>query len=133
MSFKFIATLFLVLSSSISIASDSCNEVDNNLQLIDCTRQQFENSNKALHSQQDALESSILSLYKADLMLGNKLVEATREAQAAWLMYRDKQCVVTVFEIETTSPVYETSTQACLTKMNHARIKQLKDLAQSYD
>lgn len=123
----------LLFASSISSAALNCQKVTNNLHSMDCIQQQFYLSAKALELKQDILESSITSAYSADRKLAMALLSATREAQTAWLHYRDKQCEVSVFEIEEGSPAYETSKQACMIGLNQQRIEQLEVLAHNYE
>ena len=133
MLYKKIFLVLLLFYSSAPFASALCESIDNELQNMECLSKRFYMLEQKLIASQKDLESNVLSYYSADLSLGKQLVEAMRSTQHLWLQYRNQQCQVLLFEIEKSSPSYESSMQACVVDFNRDRINQLESFKDNFN
>ena len=77
-----------------------------------------------------SFEKRANQLYAPDPALGKELIDKVRNAQDAWLSFREKNCSVEAFEIQVGTPAYITTVNNCIILMNAERIKVLKKLLQ---
>lgn len=76
----------------------------------------------------ESFEKRAKQVYAADPALGKELIDKVRNAQDAWLSFREKNCSVEVFEIQKGTPAYITTMNNCIILMNAERLKALKKL-----
>lgn len=108
--------------------SIDCSKVTISPELDDCIKKKAQASNSLLAAELMGFEDRTRRNYAADLKLGNALINKVKEAQKAWVSYRDKNCPVEAFEIEEGTPAYITTVNSCIIRMNDERIKVLKKL-----
>ena len=132
---QFIILLFFITScmaqppmtSSVSDELD-CSEISASMQLDDCVYKAMMTSNTDLMNELARFEVRAASVYEADPALGKELIDVVRQAQDAWVSFRDTNCRVDAFEVEEGTPAYITTMNNCIIRMNAVRIEELKRL-----
>jgi len=137
---RLLSVFILLISSSACIAQPSnvastsgeadCSVISVSPQLDACVKMKMLNSNEKLLAEMISFEKRTKELYAPDPKLGKELIDTVREAQDAWLNFREKNCNVEAFEIEKGAPAYITTVNNCIILMNVERIKVLKKLLQ---
>lgn len=107
-----------------------CTNINTSPQLDDCVYKGMMNSKNLLSNEYLSFEKRAKNVYAADSKLGKELIKIVREAQDAWIAFRDKTCKIEAFEIEKKAPAYATTINNCVIRMNIERIKELKNLMQ---
>lgn len=133
-----LSVFLLVISTSACMAQPpndiaSKNEIDctvisNSLQLDNCVNKKMLNSNALLLAETTRFEKRAKKIYMPDPDLGKELIDKVRNAQDAWLSFREKNCSVEAFEVQEGTPAYITTVNNCIILMNAERIKVLKKL-----
>jgi len=137
---KLLTVFLLIISSSACMAQPSnvtsstgdvdCSVISISPQLDACVHKQMLNSNVQLLTEMKNFENRSNELYKPDPKLGKALIETVREAQDAWLKFREKNCKMEAFEIQKGTSAYITTVNNCIVRMNEERINILKKLLQ---
>ena len=91
-------------------------------QLDECIRLRVETSNTNLTNEVKNLEKRIQNTYRQDPNLGKKLTKKIHYVQDAWSVFRNLNCNMEAFEIETGTSAFITSVNYCTTRMNEERI-----------
>lgn len=107
-----------------------CTTISISPQLDECIHKQMLSSNARLLAEMRSFEKRAKHLYAPDPALGKELIDKVRNAQEAWLRFREKNCSVESFEIQVGTPAYITTVNNCIILMNAERIKVLKRLIQ---
>lgn len=115
-------------TTSLVVDDSDCTEIRSSYQIDDCIHKEMMNSNVLLSNALISVEKRVEQAYAADLQLGQELIEIVREAQYAWLGFRDKDCKIQAFEIEKDTPAYVTTINNCVIQMNDNRIEELKNM-----
>jgi len=105
-----------------------CTDIQTSAQVDHCVKKEMEASNTLLSNTSLSLEKRIKLAYSANLKLGTELIEISRNAQTAWLTFRDQSCKINTFEVEEGTPAYITATNDCIIQMNTHRIDELNEL-----
>ncbi|GAA6169843.1 lysozyme inhibitor LprI family protein [Sessilibacter corallicola] len=109
-------------------AEPDCSAIETSAQLDNCIHKDTMNSEITLVNELKNFENRVMQLYSADLALGQEFIAVVREAQNAWLVFRDKSCKIEAFEIEKDSAAYITTINNCTLQMNSKRIEVLNNL-----
>lgn len=115
-------------TTSLIVDDSDCTDIRSSSQIDDCIHKEMMNSNVSLSNALVSVEKRVEQAYAADLQLGQELIEIVREAQHAWLAFRDKDCKIQAFEIEKDTPAYVTTINNCVIQMNDNRIEELKNM-----
>jgi uncharacterized protein YecT (DUF1311 family) len=105
-----------------------CTDINTSSQVDDCIHMDMMNSQTLLSNELLNFEKRVKHVYEADQKLGKALIQIVREAQDAWITFRDKNCKIEAFQIEKEMPAYVTTINNCVIQMNTRRIEELKSL-----
>ncbi|MFN3988522.1 MAG: lysozyme inhibitor LprI family protein [Rhodocyclaceae bacterium] len=134
---KVLIASVLVIATSICVApvrADSfadegdCTDVVSSAQIDACSKQEVLYSMQLLADELASLELRVVRAYVADRTLGGELVELVREAQNAWVSFRDGTCRLEAFELEPEAPAYATTVNRCVARMNAERVEVLRGI-----
>ena len=133
---RILPILLIVLTSSACMAQPpntsmektDCTVIKNSLQLDNCIHKKMLASNSLLLTEMKSFEKRAKKIYTPDPVLGKELIGKVRNAQNAWLSFREKNCSVEAFEVQEGTPAYITTVNNCIIHMNGERIKVLKKL-----
>lgn len=111
----FVLSLGLFVAPKNSAAND-CDILVSPREMLECYGQQFKNANREL----DDL------LQRLNKVLNAKEQKAVKEAQAAWVTYRDAHCrsISLPYSPGSITPAVRA---ACLAKLTRQRVKELSD------
>ncbi|MBD2781052.1 lysozyme inhibitor LprI family protein [Xenorhabdus szentirmaii] len=128
------SAMFFLLFFSISCFAENgfsegmCSDIDNSDQVYLCSTKKLSESDMILNNEYKELISNINYEYKRDEKLRKEYIHKLKLAQRAWISFRDKNCDVKAFQIESQSQTYETLINDCKNKMTLARIEEIKEL-----
>lgn len=135
---KLLHTFLLVVSATSCMAQPSkttlladefdCTDINTSSQLDDCIHKEIMSSITLLSNEFVSFEKRSKHVYAADPKLGKELIEIVREAQDAWITFRDRNCKIEAFEVEKETLAYITTINNCVIRMNTGRIEKLKNL-----
>lgn len=123
-----IIPLFLFFISFALQASDVCYNVQLSEQIFLCSKKTFENSDIELNKTYKTVLSTVRKEYNSQPDLKTEFVEKIKNAQKAWITFRDTNCVVYSFQIDESSQAYETSMYSCKNDMTRRRIEELNGI-----
>ena len=98
-----------------------CSDIRASAQVDDCLRSERLKSQAVLDAGAAEFQAYISDLYEADPALGEQLSETVTEAQQAWLLFRDANCMVEAFEAEEGTPLQQSLINSCVARMNAER------------
>ena len=137
---KLLSFFLFIISASACVAQPTnvkpstdeldCTTISISPQLDKCIHKKMLSSNARLLAEMGSFEKRANQLYAPDPALGKELIDKVRNAQDAWLSFREKNCSVEAFEIQVGTPAYITTVNNCIILMNAERIKVLKELLQ---
>ena len=137
---KLLSFFLFIISASACVAQPTnvkpstdeldCTSISISPQLDKCIHKKMLSSNARLLAEMGSFEKRANQLYAPDPALGKELIDKVRNAQDAWLSFREKNCSVEAFEIQVGTPAYITTVNNCIILMNAERIKVLKKLLQ---
>lgn len=107
---------------------NSCDNVSTSQQVFECSKEQRSAADLKLNEEYKSLQDRIRSQYRANTALMNELLTNVKNAQIAWISFRDKNCALYAFEIEPSKPAYKTTINNCFAKMSVDRGTELKSL-----
>lgn len=135
---KLLSVFLFIISASACVAEPTniksstdkldCTTISISPQLDECIDKQMLSSNARLLAEMGHFEKRAKLVYAPDPALGKELIDKVRNAQDAWLSFREKNCSVEAFEIQVGTPAYITTVNNCIILMNAERIKVLKKL-----
>jgi uncharacterized protein YecT (DUF1311 family) len=128
LAFSVTACIAQPLKAASQADESDCKNITTSPQLDDCVRKDRINSDALLLNEFSNFEKRAKQMYAADLKLGNELIATVRNAQDAWITFRDRSCKIEAFEIERETPAYATTFSNCVIRMNTGRIEELKKL-----
>ncbi|KFB08653.1 lysozyme inhibitor LprI family protein [Nitratireductor basaltis] len=117
MSFRFVACAALLLSTLTPAAALDCSNAITQAEMNQCTAQSLEEADQALNEAYGELVAG----YAEQEDLRNAL----RDAQRAWIRFRDAECDFRTFSSRTGS-IYPTVRAGCLEDLTKARTEQLR-------
>ena len=129
---KSLLSLLLVVFSTACMAQSldkvDCSTITISPQLDDCVKKQLKGSNIRLKNELEKFEKRTKQDYAADLKLGKARINKVKQAQKAWVKFRDLNCKVEAFEIEEGTAAHITTVNNCIIRMNAEIIKILEKL-----
>jgi uncharacterized protein YecT (DUF1311 family) len=111
--------------------ADVCHNITTSEQVFLCSKNKREKADKYLNEQYLLLLSKINSVYVNDDLLKQEFLNKTKMAQRAWLKFRDANCEIYSFQIDSKTQAYQTSLNECITKMSESRGRELSEISNS--
>lgn len=121
---KYIA-LFYLFFSVMSYGADSCQDITVSDQVFLCAKNKKDAVDEYLNEQYQSLLSKVNSEYANDDLLKREFLSKIKTAQRNWLKFRDTNCELYSFQIDTKSQAYQTSLNECIAKMSESRGREL--------
>lgn len=118
-------TLFYLFFSVMSYGADICQDITVSDQVFLCAKNKKDVADKYLNEQYQSLLSKIDSEYVNDDLLKREFLSKIKTAQRNWLKFRDTNCELYSFQIDTKSQAYQTSLNECIAKMSESRGREL--------
>ncbi len=110
--------LILGFGAGAARAAEDCSDLANQAEMNACYARQLKVADTALNSVYNKLMGK----------LGDKAKARLREAEQAWIAYRDKECAFETMGTEGGS-IHNAMLAACLRRITDAHTKELKDQA----
>lgn len=121
---KLILSLFLSFPFLLQ-ASEECNHTLSSDQVYTCSKESLEDSDTKLNNTYKKVLLNIRKEYSLHSELEEKYINKIKSSQRAWIDFRDKNCEVFSFQIDTKTQAYETSMNSCKNDMTRKRIAEL--------
>ena len=121
--------VFILLYSSFSHGADICSNITTSDQVVMCTESKKASADKYLNEQYSALIFKVNSKYVVDDSLRTELVNNIKVSQRNWIKFRDSNCKLYSFQIDSKSSAYQTIFNECVAKMSESRGKELAELS----
>jgi len=123
---KFLCCLFFI-SFAIQ-ANDECSNIQLSDQVFSCSKKAYENSDAQLNNTYKKIITIITEEYKNQPNLKSEFIEKIKISQRAWISFRDANCAVYSFQIDSKSQAYETSIYSCKDDMTRKRTVELNSI-----
>jgi uncharacterized protein YecT (DUF1311 family) len=127
---KYIASGGLLFAATCAYgASDqstSCASAKISAEVDTCVARQYAEADRKMNTVYTQVMAQIDRDYKPEPRLGKELKAKIKNAQLAWLSFRDAQCAVEAFEIEQDKPAHTTTVKACMNRLTVERTTQLE-------
>lgn len=111
--------------SAFSHGADVCTDIKNSDQVYLCAENKKSDADRYLNKQYSELLAKINAEYVNDEVLKKELVSNVKTSQRDWIKFRDSNCKLYSFQIETNSPAYQTAINECVARMSESRGKEL--------
>jgi len=121
---KRVAVTFLFYTA-FSHGANVCSDIKNSDQVYLCSESKKSEADKYLNKQYSDLLTKINSEYVNDDALRNELVTNIRASQRDWVKFRDSNCQLYSFQIDSNSPAHQTTLNECIARMSESRGKEL--------
>lgn len=115
----------LLFYSAFSYGSDVCRDIKTSEQVYACSNIKKNEADEYLNKQYSGLLSKINSEYVNDDALRRELITNLKISQRDWIKFRDSNCKLYSFQIESDSPAHQTTINECVAKMSANRGKEL--------
>ncbi|MCC4107086.1 lysozyme inhibitor LprI family protein [Serratia ureilytica] len=120
---RIIATFLLY--SAFSHGADVCNDIKNSEQVNLCSESKKSDADTYLNKQYSGLLAKINTEYVNDDVLKKELLDNVKTSQRDWIKFRDSNCKLYSFQIESNSPAHQTAINECVARMSESRGKEL--------
>nr|BFD44373.1 DUF1311 domain-containing protein [Pseudomonas sp. FFPRI_1] len=114
--------------TSAQAASLDCTQISVSEQVDRCAQQDKERADAALNQSYQALLERVHNLYPSSLLQEQEYLGKLKNAQRAWIKYRDSTCVLEAFEVEPGKPAHATLINLCVTRLSNERTRYLDQL-----
>lgn len=121
-----VVTMFF---STLSYGADVCSDISNSVQVGLCSESKKNEADKYLNEQYSSLMAKINAEYINDVGLRNELIANVKISQRNWIKFRDSNCKLYSFQIDSNSPAYQTTINECVARMSESRGKELAALS----
>ncbi|KAF0861813.1 lysozyme inhibitor LprI family protein [Pseudomonas sp. LD120] len=105
-----------------------CVNISVSEQVERCARQDKELADNALNQSYQALLGRVHTQYPSHMLQEQEYLSKLRNAQRAWIKYRDHTCVLEAFEVEPGKPAHATLINLCVTRLSKERTRYLEQL-----
>ncbi|NBF03647.1 DUF1311 domain-containing protein [Pseudomonas sp. Fl5BN2] len=105
-----------------------CSQISVSEQVDRCAQQDKERADDALNQRYQALLERVHNLYPSSLLQEQEYLGKLKNAQRAWIKYRDSTCVLEAFEVEPGKPAHVTLINLCVTRLSNERTHYLDQL-----
>ncbi|OAT76776.1 hypothetical protein A9B99_22720 [Mangrovibacter phragmitis] len=119
----------VVFFSAFSYGADICDNVNNSIQVGLCAENKKNEADKYLNEQYSSLMGKISSEYINDVGLKNELIASVKTSQRNWIKFRDSNCKLYSFQIDSNSAAYQTTINECIARMSESRGKELASIS----
>ena len=121
--------LFSLFFSALSYGADVCQDITASDQVFLCSKNKKDMADKYLNEQYSSLLSKVNSAYVNDDLLKRDFLNKIKKAQRNWLKFRDSNCELYSFQIDSKSQAYQTSLNECIAKMSESRGRELAEFS----
>lgn len=119
-------TLPLLLLFPFSLqASEGCDNIKSSDQVYLCSKKSLEESDAKLNDIYKKILLNVDKKYVSHSELKKDYINKIKSSQRAWTDFRDKNCEVFSFQIDTRTQSYETSINSCKNDMTRKRVVEL--------
>ncbi|MCO7612437.1 MULTISPECIES: lysozyme inhibitor LprI family protein [Pseudomonas] len=115
-------------SSAARAAPLDCSHIEVSEQVDRCAQQDKERADNALNQSYQALLERVHNLYPSSLLQEQEYLGKLKNAQRAWIKYRDSTCVLEAFEVAPGKPAHVTLINRCVTRLSNERSRYLEQL-----
>ncbi|MGC5703580.1 DUF1311 domain-containing protein [Pseudomonas sp. NFXW11] len=105
-----------------------CTHISVSEQTDRCAQAAKEHADNALNQSYQALLARVHELYPGNLLQEQEYLGKLKNAQRAWIKYRDSTCVLEAFEVEPGKPAHVTLINICVTRLSNERSRYLEQL-----
>lgn len=109
----------------LSCAAVECTNIESSDQIYLCSAHSLKDSDDKLNKEYKTLLSGVTSTYASHKELRGEYINKIKSSQRAWLDFRDKNCEVLSYQIESGSQAYETSMNLCKDKITKERTQEI--------
>lgn len=122
-----IALFFLLLgAASAALADDlDCSRITLGAQVERCAQLDKDRADAALNASYQALLGRLQHQYQSQPLLEQDYLGKLKNAQRAWIKYRDTSCVVEAFEVQPGTPAHTTLINTCVSRLSRERARDL--------
>jgi len=121
---KHVIAAFLFYSA-FSHGADGCNDIKNSDQVYLYAESKKSVADKYLNKQYSDLLAKINSDYMNDAALKKELADNVKTSQRDWIKFRDSNCKLYSFQIDSNSPAHQAAINECVARMSESRGKEL--------
>lgn len=121
---KRILVAFLFYSAC-SHGADVCSDIKNSEQVYFCAESKKNDADKYLNKQYSDLLAKVNSEYVNDDVLKKELVVNIKTSQRDWIKFRDSNCKLYSFQIDSNSSAHQSAINECIARMSESRGKEL--------
>lgn len=118
---------FLLITFRVS-ASDSCENIQLSDQIFSCAKKKYAASDALLNKSYKELMAKIAKDYKLKPDLKADFIGKVKISQRAWITFRDTNCEVYSYQIDSHSQAYETSLYLCKIDMTNQRVVEINKM-----
>ncbi|MCE9873118.1 lysozyme inhibitor LprI family protein [Hafnia alvei] len=115
--------------SAFSHGADVCSDIQNSGQVYLCSENKKNEADKYLNEKYSELLSKINSVYVNDDVLKRELIINVKTSQRDWIKFRDSNCKLYAFQIDSNSSAYQTTINNCVARMSESRGKELAEFS----
>lgn len=123
------AMAVVLFYSAFSHSVDVCSNIQNSGQVYLCYENKKNEADKYLNKTYSELLSKINSEYVNDDVLKRELITNVKISQRNWIKFRDSNCKLYAFQIDSNSSAYQTTIDNCVTRMSESRGKELAEFS----
>ncbi len=120
---------FIVIYTMFLYSEGVCRDITNSDQIYLCSESKRNSADKYLNEQYLALLSKINAEYMNDNALKNEFTSNIKVSQRNWLKFRDSNCKLYSFQVDSKSPAYQTTFNECVARMSESRGKELAEFS----
>lgn len=111
--------------SAFSYGAGVCSDINNSDQVYLCAENKKSDADSYLNKQYSELLAKINAEYANDDVLKKELVNNVKISQRDWIKFRDSNCKLYSFQIESNSPAHQAIINECVARMSESRGKEL--------
>ncbi|MFK3794022.1 lysozyme inhibitor LprI family protein [Pseudomonas piscis] len=109
-------------------AALDCAHIQYSQQVDRCAQQDKELADSALNQSYQALLERVHQRYPGNLLQEQEYLGKLKNAQRAWIKYRDSTCVLEAVDVEPGKPAHTTLINRCVTRLSNERSHYLDQL-----
>ncbi|KTC40369.1 MAG: lysozyme inhibitor LprI family protein [Pseudomonas sp.] len=109
-------------------AALDCTHIESSQQVDRCAQQDKEQADSGLNQRYQALLDRAHQHYPGNLAQEQEYLGKLRNAQRAWIKYRDSTCVLEAVDVEPGKPAHATLINRCVTRLSNERSHYLDQL-----
>jgi len=124
--FSIVLFFWLLGGPSPALADDlDCSRIPLGEQLEHCAQLEKNRADAALNASYQALLGRLQHQYQSHPLLEQDYLGKLKNAQRAWIKYRDTSCVVEAFEVQPGTPAHTTLINICVSRLSRERTRDL--------